>query len=63
MTKGEIFAMGIAAALALSIVMAPTPAKPIRLIGECNGLFYGGMEEDEFPDGCAWIEPIRYDVR
>lgn len=37
-------------------------ATEIRLIGECDGKFYGAMEEDQFPAGCAWIEPIRFDV-
>lgn len=42
--------------------MPASRAREIRLIGECGGKFYGAMEESDFPDGCAWIEPIRYDV-
>ena len=64
MKLSEAFALAIVAALvfALAHVVADTRAKEIRLIGECNGKFYGAMEESDFPDGCAWIEPIRYDV-
>ena len=55
--------MAIASALIFALgVSTPYPAREIRLIGECNGKFYGAMEESDFPDGCAWIEPIRYDV-
>lgn len=60
MTKGEIIALAIAAGLALSLALSPTKAHEIRLIGECGGKFYGAMEEDQFPTGCAWIEPIRF---
>lgn len=63
MTKGELFAFAIASALIFALgVSMPYPAREIRLIGECNGKFYGAMEESDFPDGCAWVEPIRYDV-
>lgn len=63
MTKGELFALAIASALIFALgVSMPYHAREIRLIGECNGKFYGAMEESDFPDGCAWIEPIRYDV-
>lgn len=34
-------------------------AFPARLIGQCHGQLLAGMEEDEFPEGCDWIEPIR----
>lgn len=37
-------------------------ASEIRLIGECDGKFYGAMAESDFPAGCAWIEPIRFDA-
>lgn len=63
MTKGELFALAIASALIFALgVSMPYHAREIRLIGECGGKFYGAMEESDFPDGCAWIEPIRYDV-
>lgn len=62
MTKAEIITFAIAAGLALSFVLSPTKAHEIRLIGECDGKFYGAMEEDQFPTGCAWIEPIRFDT-
>lgn len=35
------------------------PAREARLIGRCDGVLMAGMEEDSFPAGCAWIEPIR----
>lgn len=38
----------------------PSLATPARLIGECNGQLFAAMEEDQFPSGCAWIEPIHY---
>lgn len=62
MTKWEAFALLIIIALISALIAGPTPAREIRLIGECGGKFYGAMEESDFPDGCAWIEPIRYNV-
>ncbi len=64
MTKGQTFAAAIVMALIASVLAMPAKrhAHEIRLIGECNGLYYGGQEESDFPDGCAWIEPIRFDV-
>lgn len=62
MKWGEVLALAIIAAMVVALVTAPEPAREIRLIGECDGKFYGAMEESDFPDGCAWIEPIRYDV-
>lgn len=38
---------------------AEAPAVRARLIGECGGQLYAGLEESSFPAGCAWIEPIR----
>lgn len=64
MTKGQLCASALVMILIASVLGLPVKrhAHEIRLIGECNGQFYGGMEEDEFPDGCTWIEPIRIDV-
>lgn len=62
MTNGQAFALLIIIALISALIAGPTPAREIRLIGECDGKFYGAMEEDQFPAGCAWIEPIRFDV-
>lgn len=64
MTKGQVFASAIVITLIASVLALPAKrhAHEIRLIGECNGQFYGGQEESDFPDGCAWIEPIRIDV-
>lgn len=68
MTKGELFALALVVCLMSACLSLFTPAEhapsavEIRLIGECDGKFYGAMEESDFPDGCAWIEPIRYDV-
>lgn len=36
-------------------------AKPARLIGHCDGQLFAAMEEDHFPEGCDWIEVIRYE--
>lgn len=33
-------------------------AKPVRLIGDCQGRTLGGQEESDFPAGCAWIVPV-----
>lgn len=62
MKWSEALALGIVGALILSILYLPKPAHKIRLIGQCAGEFYGGIEEDQFPDGCAWVEPVRLDV-
>ena len=37
-------------------------AQPIRLIGMCHGQLLGGLEEDHFPEGCKWIEPVNMDA-
>lgn len=58
----EYIPIGLIGGLLLAFAMTPTKAREIRLIGECNGKFYGAMEEDQFPAGCTWIEPIRFDV-
>lgn len=42
-----------------STLARPTPAQHARLIGECDGVIYAGLEEDGFPENCTWIEPIR----
>lgn len=64
MTKVQICASALVIALIASVLALPAKrhAHEIRLIGECNGLYYGGVEESDFPDGCEWIEPIRIDV-
>jgi len=36
------------------------PATEARLIGRCDGRIMAAMQEDQFPAGCDWIEPIRY---
>lgn len=35
------------------------PAVEAKLIGRCGDKLMAAMEESAFPDGCAWIEPIR----
>lgn len=35
-------------------------AQPARLIGLCDGQVLAAMEEDQFPAGCDWIEPIHF---
>lgn len=35
-------------------------ARPARLLGQCKGVMLAAMQEDDFPKGCDWIEPIRY---
>lgn len=64
MSKVQICASALVIALIASVLSLPAKrhAHEIRLIGECNGLYYGGMTESDFPDGCEWIEPIRVDV-
>jgi hypothetical protein len=66
LTWGELFAVLLVACLYAALIHVAGPwthdATEIRLIGECDGKFYGAMEEDEFPAGYAWIEPIRFDV-
>lgn len=39
---------------------AQADAEPIRLIGLCHSQLLGGIEEDSFPAGCDWIEPVRF---
>lgn len=56
---GSLIIYALAAALTFTQAQQ---AHEIRLIGECDGKFYGAMEEDQFPTGCAWIEPIRFDT-
>lgn len=41
-----------------SLGIAPR-AREVRLIGDCNGRIMAALEEDQFPAGCRWIEPIR----
>lgn len=31
-----------------------------RLVGKCSGRIILKEEEDEFPAGCDWIEPINW---
>lgn len=66
MSKWEFFALGIVVILMASVMALcakPAPrAVEIRLIGECGGKFYGAQEESDFPEGCAWIEPVRVDM-
>lgn len=63
LTYGELFAAFLVLCLISAVLSLPgSKAREIRLIGECDGKFYGAMEEDQFPAGCAWIEPIRFDV-
>lgn len=41
------------------ILLADSSAREARLIGRCDGVLMAGMEESDFPAGCAWIDPIR----
>lgn len=45
-------------ALAITL-LTPHEPNPIRLIGKCDGQYYGQMDEDEFPQNCEWIEAVR----
>lgn len=60
-----LFLVSAVALLASCAVMAwtITRAQEVRLIGECGGRYFAAMEEDMFPKGCEWIEPIRVDVQ
>lgn len=63
MTKPQLAASALVMALICAIMAMPAPrVREIRLIGECNGKYYGAWGESDFPAGCAWIEPIQFDV-
>lgn len=35
-------------------------AEEVRLLGFCNGKLLAAKEEDQFPTGCLWIEPVNH---
>lgn len=51
----------VVAVLMPAPTLAKVEAQPARLIGVCAGQVYAGQEEDSFPMGCDWIEPIHSD--
>jgi hypothetical protein len=36
-------------------------AKEVRLLAKCNDRILSAYHEDEFPEGCTWVEPIKVD--
>lgn len=70
MDKISVFLIGMAAGIATMLVVAVSfPAPHVvkyiyddeaRLVGFCNGKYLIREEEDEFPMGCMFIEPITW---
>lgn len=57
-----LFAFALSASgCAVGLLVSEQHAHEARLIGLCSGRIYAAMEEDQFPSGCDWIEPIHFE--
>lgn len=52
--------IGLGLGAEVGLRSAAAQAAPVRLVGLCSGRLLGALEEDAFPAGCSWIEPVRF---